>query len=137
MSGLLDKVVVVTGAARGTGRVHCERFADEGADVIALDVAAVAEELPTPQPKSRGRAGDASGVRRRRDLEAMTAGDRRGLSPTGPADVIMANAGIHPPCADVGAHRGGLAAHARRQPHRGVAHREGGGPHLGPRAVRS
>ena len=38
MTGLLGKVVVVTGAARGTGRVHCQRFADEGADVIALDV---------------------------------------------------------------------------------------------------
>lgn len=37
MTGLLDKVVVVTGAARGTGRVHCRRFADESADVIALD----------------------------------------------------------------------------------------------------
>ena len=43
MTGLLDKVVVVTGAARGTGRVHCQRFADEGADVIALDVAALAD----------------------------------------------------------------------------------------------
>jgi NAD(P)-dependent dehydrogenase (short-subunit alcohol dehydrogenase family) len=45
MTGLLDKVVVVTGAAKGTGRVHCQRFADEGADVIALDVAALADEL--------------------------------------------------------------------------------------------
>ena len=40
MSGLLDKVVVVTGAAGGMGRTHCERFADEGADVIALDITA-------------------------------------------------------------------------------------------------
>ena len=39
MTGLIDKVVVVTGASRGTGRVHCQRFADEGADVIAVDVA--------------------------------------------------------------------------------------------------
>ncbi len=45
MTGLLDKVVVVTGAARGTGRVHCARFADEGADVIALDAPAAADEL--------------------------------------------------------------------------------------------
>jgi len=45
MTGLLEKVVVVTGAARGTGRVHCVRFADEGADVIALDAPAAADEL--------------------------------------------------------------------------------------------
>jgi NAD(P)-dependent dehydrogenase (short-subunit alcohol dehydrogenase family) len=45
MTGLLDKVVVVTGAARGTGRVHCERFAEEGADVIALDAPAAADDL--------------------------------------------------------------------------------------------
>ncbi len=53
MTGLLDKVVVVTGAAKGTGRVHCQRFADEGADVIALDAEAAADELRVPQPKSR------------------------------------------------------------------------------------
>lgn len=27
MSGLLDKVVLITGASRGTGRTHCVRFA--------------------------------------------------------------------------------------------------------------
>jgi len=47
MSGLLNKVALVTGAARGTGRVHCERFADEGADIIALDVASAAADWPT------------------------------------------------------------------------------------------
>ena len=57
MTGLLDKVVLVTGAARGTGRTHCERFADEGADVIALDVLAVADELrgTATQVENRGR----------------------------------------------------------------------------------
>ena len=45
MSGLLDKVVLVTGAARGMGRTHCERFADEGADVIALDISAVRRRI--------------------------------------------------------------------------------------------
>ncbi|CRZ16470.1 SDR family oxidoreductase [Mycolicibacterium neworleansense] len=37
MPDLTGQVVLVTGAARGTGRVHCERFADAGADVIALN----------------------------------------------------------------------------------------------------
>ena len=34
MPDLTDQVVLVTGAASGTGRVHCQRFADAGADVI-------------------------------------------------------------------------------------------------------
>ena len=45
MAGLLNKVALVTGAARGTGRVHCERFADAGADIIALDVVGAAADL--------------------------------------------------------------------------------------------
>ena len=61
MTGLLDKVVVVTGAARGTGRSSCERFADEGADVIAIDVPALPMNYGTPQEKFSGAVG---GVRR-------------------------------------------------------------------------
>ena len=37
--GMVDgKVVVVSGAARGQGRAHAVRFAEEGADVIAMDI---------------------------------------------------------------------------------------------------
>ena len=37
--GLMEgKVVVITGAARGQGRAHAVRFAEEGADVIAMDI---------------------------------------------------------------------------------------------------
>jgi len=32
------KVVFITGAARGQGRAHAVRFAEEGADVIAFDL---------------------------------------------------------------------------------------------------
>jgi NAD(P)-dependent dehydrogenase (short-subunit alcohol dehydrogenase family) len=35
LTGLLGKVVVITGAAPGTGRTHRERVADEGADAGA------------------------------------------------------------------------------------------------------
>jgi NAD(P)-dependent dehydrogenase (short-subunit alcohol dehydrogenase family) len=38
MTGLLDKVVVVTGAGRGTGRVHCERFADAARSMNMLAI---------------------------------------------------------------------------------------------------
>ena len=55
MSGLRDKVVVVTGAARGMGRAHCERFADEGADVIAIDIAAGELRDTAAEVERRGR----------------------------------------------------------------------------------
>ncbi|OMB93486.1 hypothetical protein A5733_15915 [Mycobacterium sp. NS-7484] len=96
--GLLDKVVVVTGAARGTGRVHCERFADAGADVIALDRPDVADDLreTADRVQQRGRRcviglGDVS------DLAAMTSGVDAGVRALGRLDVIVANAGIHTP----------------------------------------
>ena len=39
--GLVDgKVALVTGAGRGQGRSHALRLAAEGADVIAIDIAA-------------------------------------------------------------------------------------------------
>ena len=37
--GQLDgKVALVTGAARGQGRSHAIRLAEEGADIIAIDI---------------------------------------------------------------------------------------------------
>ena len=40
MSGrLAGKVAFITGAARGQGRAHAVRMANEGADIIAVDIA--------------------------------------------------------------------------------------------------
>jgi len=36
---LANKVAFITGAARGQGRAHAVRMADEGADIIAVDIA--------------------------------------------------------------------------------------------------
>lgn len=98
MTGLLDKVVVVTGAAKGTGRVHCQRFADEGADVIALDAPAVAAELAdtAQQVADRGRRC-VTGLADVTDLEAVTAALDTGVAELGRLDVIVANAGVHLP----------------------------------------
>lgn len=38
MRGLNDKVVVITGAAGGIGRSLCQRFCEEGAHVVGLDL---------------------------------------------------------------------------------------------------
>jgi SDR family mycofactocin-dependent oxidoreductase len=98
MTGLLDKVVLVTGAARGTGRVHCQRFADEGADVIALDAVAAADELrgTAAQVENRGRQC-VMGLADVSDLDAVTNAIDTGVADLGRLDVIVANAGIHLP----------------------------------------
>src|SRR6187551_3589549 len=47
--GLLDgKVAFVTGAARGQGRSHAIRLAQEGADIIAVDACATPPWLSYP-----------------------------------------------------------------------------------------
>lgn len=40
MSGRLEgRIAFITGAARGQGRAHAVRMANEGADIIAVDIA--------------------------------------------------------------------------------------------------
>lgn len=96
MSGLDGKVVLVTGAARGTGRVHCQRFADEGADVIALDTAELADELQgtATQVRDRGRRCVAA-TADVRDAEAMSTAIDSAVGELGRLDVVVANAGVH------------------------------------------
>lgn len=96
MSGLDGKVVVVTGAAKGTGRVHCQRFADEGADVIALDTADLADELngTATRVRDRGRRCVAA-TADVRDADAMTTAIDAAVAELGRLDVVIANAGVH------------------------------------------
>ena len=45
MAGRLEgKVAFITGIGRGQGRSHAVRFAEEGADIIGIDICA---DLPT------------------------------------------------------------------------------------------
>jgi SDR family mycofactocin-dependent oxidoreductase len=96
MSGLLDKVAVITGAARGTGRVHCERLADEGTDLIALDIPAAATDLEVTaaEVEKRGRRC-VTGLADVCDFDALTAAVGAGVAELGRLDIVVANAGIH------------------------------------------
>jgi (+)-trans-carveol dehydrogenase len=42
------KVAFITGAARGQGRSHAVRLAEEGADIIAVDICAQVDSVPYP-----------------------------------------------------------------------------------------
>lgn len=58
MSGLKDKVVIVTGAARGLGQAYAERLAAEGARIVAADILDCSETVAAV--KAAG--GDATAV---------------------------------------------------------------------------
>ncbi|MCG7593997.1 mycofactocin-coupled SDR family oxidoreductase [Mycobacterium sp. PSTR-4-N] len=102
-----DRVVFVTGAARGQGREHAVRFAEAGADVIAVDVCeqldSVAYPMATPEDlaetvalvEKTGRriVAERCDVRDRDRLESVVA---RGVDELGRCDFVLANAGIMP-----------------------------------------
>src|SRR5512140_1087915 len=49
MTGRVEgKVAFITGAARGQGRAHAIRLAEEGADVIAIDICREGAAAPYP-----------------------------------------------------------------------------------------
>jgi (+)-trans-carveol dehydrogenase len=49
MSGRVEgKVAFITGAARGQGRSHAVRLAQEGADILAVDIARQIDSVPYP-----------------------------------------------------------------------------------------
>ncbi len=104
--GRMDgKVVLVTGAARGQGRAHAVRLAGEGADVIAVDVAAPVETVAYPPATPDDLAGTVAAVEaldRRvvarqadvRDTAALSAAVADGVAELGRLDGVVANAGI-------------------------------------------
>ncbi|MEU0538509.1 mycofactocin-coupled SDR family oxidoreductase [Nocardia sp. NPDC005978] len=106
MTGRVEgKVAFITGAARGQGRAHAVRLAQEGADIIAIDVCKQLDNVPfamsTPEDlattaelvKGHGRRVVTAEVDVR-DYEAMKAAVDSGVEQLGRLDIVVANAGI-------------------------------------------
>ena len=99
------KVALITGAGRGQGRSHAVRLAEEGADIVALDVCRPVPEADYEMATSDDLAETAELVRRAgrrvvtgevdvRDEEGMVAAAADAVAELGRLDVVCANAGV-------------------------------------------
>jgi (+)-trans-carveol dehydrogenase len=105
MGRVENKVALITGAARGQGRSHAIRLAEEGADIIAVDLCDQIDSVPygmsTPDDLAET-ARLVEALDRRisihqadvRDLEQMGSAVQAGIAQIGPIDIVVANAGI-------------------------------------------
>jgi SDR family mycofactocin-dependent oxidoreductase len=106
MAGRVEgKVAFVTGAARGQGRSHAIRLAEEGADIIAIDIAGQVDSVPyamaTPDDLAQT-VKEVEALDRRivatqadvRDYGAVKAALDEGVAQLGRLDIVAANAGI-------------------------------------------
>lgn len=102
---LAGKVAFITGAARGQGRSHAIRLAQDGADIIGVDLCADVDTIPypgaTPEDLEETRTRVEELGRRMvthradvRDLEALSAAAHDGASQLGSLDIVSANAGV-------------------------------------------
>jgi SDR family mycofactocin-dependent oxidoreductase len=99
------KVAFITGAARGQGRAHAIRLAEEGADIIAIDICRDYPGVPYPLATEADLAETVKAVEaldRRivasvadvRDAGALQAAVDDGVAQLGRLDIVSANAGI-------------------------------------------
>ncbi|GAA5149567.1 mycofactocin-coupled SDR family oxidoreductase [Pseudonocardia eucalypti] len=106
MTGRVEgKVAFVTGVARGQGRSHAVRLAQEGADIIGIDLCDSVDTVPYPGATK----DDLAETRRQieeldrravlttadvRSLDEVSGAVENGVAELGRLDVVVANAGI-------------------------------------------
>jgi SDR family mycofactocin-dependent oxidoreductase len=105
MGELDNTVAVITGAARGQGRSHAVALAEQGADIIAVDICTDIEAIPYPLATKSDLDTTTELVRNTgrkavpviadvRDLAALEAGVQAGIDELGDIDIVIANAGV-------------------------------------------
>jgi len=105
MGRVEGKVALVTGAARGQGRSHAVRLAEEGADIIAIDICEQIESVPygmgqmadLEETASMIEALDRRVVIQKADVRSekqMIDTVKTGVAELGRLDIVAANAGI-------------------------------------------
>ncbi|MEV0945149.1 mycofactocin-coupled SDR family oxidoreductase [Rhodococcus sp. NPDC049939] len=107
MSGRVEgKVAFVTGAARGQGRSHAVRLAEEGADIIAVDICGNIETVTAyslgTDRELQETVAQVEALGRRivavkadvRDLAGLQKAFDSGIEQLGHVDIVVANAGI-------------------------------------------
>jgi len=105
MGRVQGKVAFVTGAGRGQGRSHAVRLAEEGADIIAVDIChdldSLGYSLSSPDDlKETARLVEAQDRRivaveaDVRERAQLTAAIERGIAELGKLDIVVAQAGI-------------------------------------------
>lgn len=105
MASLEGKVAFITGAARGQGRAHALRLAEEGAEIIACDICEDVDTVQYPlasEDDLNETARQVEDLDRRivarkadvRDGEQLRMVVEEGVSEFGRIDIVCANAGI-------------------------------------------
>lgn len=109
MGRVEGKVAFITGAARGQGRSHAVRLAEEGADIIAVDICGPVDTIDLYSPATSDEMAETvalvekldrrivSTVADVRDSAALTDAVERGVAELGRLDIVCANAGIFQP----------------------------------------
>lgn len=104
--GLLDgQVAFITGAARGQGRSHAVRLAEEGADIVAVDLCAqpATVKVPGATPADLDKTAEMVEATGRRiiaeiadirDVEHLQEITAAAMDTFGRLDIVLANAGI-------------------------------------------